>query len=319
MELSKEIIEKIEKLREKFASSGQDLNSYLEGLLYSDYLKYWDYINLDVLLNLQHPKTHFPDEQIFIMYHQITELYFKLSLHAIHQITDARKITKEEFVTQINRVISYFKILSDSFEIMVSGMDKEQFLKFRMSLLPASGFQSAQYRVIEICCTDAYNLVAMNARGRISADSSFEEMYENFYWKLGGIELATGKKTLTLQQFEEKYTKDFLRIIDEYKNKNVWQKYKSLTEEDRKDEEVINTMKALDVAIEVLWPLKHYRSAVRHLHLDPEDIKATGGTTWQKYLPPRFQYIHLFPELLSPEEMENWGKQVDQQRPEAKQ
>jgi tryptophan 2,3-dioxygenase len=50
----------------------------LDGLLYADFLTYWDYIHLDTLLSLQSPKTPFPDEEIFIIYHQITELYFKL-------------------------------------------------------------------------------------------------------------------------------------------------------------------------------------------------------------------------------------------------
>ena len=80
------LIEQINKLSKKYSTTGQDLYSYLEGLLYSDYLGYWDYINLDTLLSLQKPKTDFPDENIFIIYHQITELYFKLCLNEIEQI-----------------------------------------------------------------------------------------------------------------------------------------------------------------------------------------------------------------------------------------
>ena len=78
MELTPEIKKRLELLSEKFAVMGQDMTSYLDGLLYSNYLTYWDYINVDKLLTLQNPKTDFPDEMIFIMYHQVTELYFKL-------------------------------------------------------------------------------------------------------------------------------------------------------------------------------------------------------------------------------------------------
>jgi tryptophan 2,3-dioxygenase len=39
-----------------------------------------------------------------------------------------------------------------------------------------------------------------------------------------------------------------------------------------------------------------------------EDIKATGGTNWQKYLPPRFQKIIFFPEIWNQSEIEEWGK-----------
>ena len=57
-----------------------------DGLLLSNYLTYWDYTHVETLLTLQNPKTDFPDEVIFIIYHQITELYFKLSLHELEQI-----------------------------------------------------------------------------------------------------------------------------------------------------------------------------------------------------------------------------------------
>jgi tryptophan 2,3-dioxygenase len=44
------------------------------------------------------------------------------------------------------------------------------------------------------------------------------------------------------------------------------------------------------------------------LHKTPKDIQATGGTNWQKYLPPRFQKIMFFPELWNDKEKEEWGK-----------
>ena len=40
---------------------------------------------------------------------------------------------------------------------------------------------------------------------------------------------------------------------------------------------------------------------------DLEDIKATGGTNWQKYLPPRFQRRMFFPELWNETERKEWG------------
>ena len=41
-----------------------------------------------------------------------------------------------------------------------------------------------------------------------------------------------------------------------------------------------------------------------------KEIAATGGTNWQKYLPPQFQLVIFFPDLWSEEERENWGKKV---------
>ena len=205
MELKPEIVDRIKLLDEKFQAMGQDLSSYLDGLLYADYLTYWDYIHLDTLLSLQSPKTQIPDEEIFIMYHQITELYFKLCLHEYNQIAEKKELDVKFFTERIGRINRYFEGLISSFDIMVDGMDPKQFLKFRMSLLPASGFQSGQYRMIEICSTSFKNLVAKDVRETFSNevnDEQIEAMYQHIYWKAGATELATGKKTLTLVQFE---------------------------------------------------------------------------------------------------------------------
>src|SRR5271165_180929 len=211
MHLTPEIEERLARLQEKYEAMGQDMVSYLDGLLHADFVTYWDYIHLDTLLTLQNPKTPFPDEEIFIIYHQITELYFKLVLHECKQITGAQPHTSEFFTARLKRINCYFEALTQSFGIMVDGMDKEQFLKFRMSLLPASGFQSGQYRLIEIYATDFINLVALDKREELK-NAAIEEQFEYLYWKFGATELSTGKKTLTLKQFEKKYSKTFIEL-----------------------------------------------------------------------------------------------------------
>ena len=72
--------------------------------------------------------------------------------------------------------------------------------------------------------------------------------------------------------------------------------------------EVKDALRWLDVNININWPLMHYKSAVRYLQKDVEDIAATGGTNWQKYLPPRFQKRIFYPELWTEKELEEWGK-----------
>ena len=323
MELTPEIVEKINLLDEKYQAMGQDLKSYLDGLLISNYLTYWDYVHVDKLLTLQNPKTDFPDELIFIIYHQITELYFKLSLHELEQIANngrtilkngndlgwKEKLDKDFFVTRVTRINRYFEALTKSFDIMIDGIEKEQFLNYRMALLPASGFQSAQYRMIEMCSTDLFYLVDKDERSKFeNKEASIEEMFEHIYWKQGATELASGKKTLTLKQFEKKYTEQFVALAKEYKHKNIWRKYKSLSIDDQQNADVKNAMRQLDVNVNVNWPLCHYKSAVRYLSSDKNDVPATGGTNWQKYLPPRFQKRIFYPELWSADEKENWGK-----------
>jgi len=309
MEISEDILSRIQLLQEKYASMGQDLTSYLDGLLHADFLTYWDYIHLDTLLSLQSPRTRFPDEEIFIMYHQITELYFKLCLHELKQI-GAQKTPDLKFTTnRIQRVNRYFQNLTHSFEVMVDGMDRDQFLKFRMSLLPASGFQSAQYRMIEIFATDFIHLVDKDHRNKFQdGTSSIAEQFKYIYWQAGATELASGKKTLTLDQFEEKYSRDLIHLAEQNVNTNVFSIYHTLQASGSDLGELTNALRSLDVLVNVNWPLSHYKSAVRYLQRDPEDIKATGGTNWQKYLPPRFQKRIFYPELWSEQEIADWGK-----------
>jgi tryptophan 2,3-dioxygenase len=307
MQFHPEIEERLSQLQEKYEAMGQDMNSYLDGLLYADFLTYWDYIHLDTLLSLQSPKTPFPDEEIFIIYHQITELYFKLALHECHQIAEAQPLTAEFLTARLKRINRYFGALTQSFEIMVDGMEKEQFLKFRMSLLPASGFQSGQYRMIEIYATDFINLVAKDKREELR-DASIEEQFEYLYWKFGATELSTGKKTLTLKQFEKKYSKTFIELGKAAANYNFNTLALKFEAAGEFTPELKNELRQLDINVNVNWPLSHYKSAVRYLNREPEEIKATGGTNWQKYLPPRFQKRIFYPSLWTDEEIENWGK-----------
>jgi tryptophan 2,3-dioxygenase len=300
-----ELLEQVRKLQEKYAVMGQDLSSYLDGLLYSDYLTYWDYIHLDTLLSLQNPKTSFPDEKIFIIYHQITELYFRLVLLELEQVADKENPDEQFFADRLDRVIRYFRHLENSFEIMVRGMEKDQFLKFRMSLLPSSGFQSAQYRFIELCSTDMINLVAERDRPSMEEKGNLPLLLEKLYWRSGATELATGKKTLTLQQFEKKYMLEFMAMGQRFADRNLNQLYIRYFEG---NEAIISRLREFDQLSNVLWPLAHMKSASHYLEKDPEDIKATGGTNWQKYLPPRFQRIIFFPQLWTKEEKAEWGK-----------
>ncbi|MBI2967362.1 MAG: tryptophan 2,3-dioxygenase [Bacteroidetes bacterium] len=302
------------------------MNSYLEGLLYANFQNYWDYIDLDTLLTLQKPLTDFPDEVVFITYHQITELYFKLTLHEIEQIAGNGHVILDNgkiggwnerldplfFTERLKRMNRYFDNLIESFDVLVSGMEKDQFLKFRMALLPGSGFQSLQFRKIEIASTDLHLLThnGANETGtKKGINTDFESRFENMYWKKGAVELSSGNRTLTSTQFEKKYSVDLLAFAKTYSEKNLRAKYRSLPESAKKNSSLIRELRQWDVKVNINWPLAHYKSAVKHLHRDAEYIKATGGTNWQKYLPPRFQMKVFYPELWSEKEKNDWGKE----------
>lgn len=321
MEFSDDTLKKLALLKDKYATMGQDLNSYLDGLIYANPLTYWDYIEVDALLSLQKPKTDFPDEKIFIVYHQITELYFYLAEHELKQIAKNGKQISEMgqdlgwnknlnvnfLIDRLRRINKYFEALTKSFDVMRFGMEKEQFTKFRMSLLSASGFQTASYRRIEIACTDLKYLVHETKRQQLW-NGDIHEQLDNIYWRQGAVVEDTGEKTLTLKHFEQKYMHLFHQLADEYKDCNVWQKVQSLSETDKKNPKLIKELRELDVNVNINWPLVHYRTAVRYLAKDKGESKGTGGTNWQNYLPPRFQRRIFYPELWSEQEKADWGK-----------
>lgn len=314
--VDRNLVEQLKKLQTKYEYMGQDIASYLDGLLYSDYLTYWDYIHLDTLLSLQNPKTSFPDEKIFIIYHQITELYFRLVLLEIEQIAINIPVGPEFFAERVDRIVRYFKNLESSFEIMTKGMDKDQFRKFRMALLPASGFQSAQFRFIEIGSTDMINLVAAEDREELR-DSDIRAMVEKLYWRKGATDLSTGAKTLTLQQFEAHYREDFYNMGTRYRERNLWQIFKRNFAKGPEHDRLARRLREYDLYANLFWPLVHMKSAGTYLVNDPEVLKATGGTNWQKYLPPRFQKRMFFPDLWSDQEKAEWGSALFRRRPEA--
>jgi tryptophan 2,3-dioxygenase len=321
MEITPEIKKRLALLRDKYAAIGQDLNSYLDGLIYANPIVYWDYIEVDALLSLQKPKTDFPDEKIFIVYHQITELYFSLIEHEIDQICNNGKIISEIgqdlgwkselesqfFIDRLKRCNLYFETLIQSFDVMRFGMEKDQFTKFRMALLSSSGFQTAAYRRIEIACTDLKYLVYERDRQRLW-DADIHEQLDNIYWRRGAIVGETGEKTLTLRDFESKYLSSFHDFAALRQPINIWKKFKGLSKQDQANELLLNELKQLDVNININWPLVHYRTAVHYLAKGTGKEKGTGGTNWQKYLPPKFQRRIFYPEIWSDEEIDQWGK-----------
>lgn len=309
MDNNGQLSSKLKKLEAKYLDSGQNLGAYLDSLLQQRYLTYWDYIHLDTLLSLQVPKTHFPDEEVFIMYHQISELYFKLILHEQKQLVANSNQDVTFFTDKINRINQYYKALISSFSIMVRGLDRDQFLQFRMALLPSSGFQSAQYRMIELYATPMELLVHPDQRNQFSESDTAETLYEHIYWKRGATDINTGKKTLTLKEFEKRYSPRFLRIAKELKGRTIYHKYLNLPEEVQNIEKLRTALQKFDLNANVNWPLMHMGSAYRYLSKESETLEATGGTNWKSYLPPNFQQIIFFPKVHPADQLENWGKQ----------
>ncbi|MFM1793315.1 MAG: hypothetical protein RLZZ252_1669, partial [Bacteroidota bacterium] len=164
----------LRRLDEKFQKIGQNTDTHLEGLVWNNPITYWDYILPDALLSLQVQRTNQPDEMVFIMYHQINELLFKMVLWELDQVAEKETVDAAFFTEKLRRISRYFDMLSSSFTIMGDGMEKEQYMKFRNTLTPASGFQSAQYRIIEFGSTELINLIDARYRATIDRNTGYD-------------------------------------------------------------------------------------------------------------------------------------------------
>ena len=295
-------------LQTKYDALDQNTETHLEGLLHSKPITYWDYIQTDALLNLQIQRTTLPDEMVFIMYHQVNELLFKMILWEIDQITSVDKPTVEDFTEKINRISRYFDMLTTSFTIMKDGMQVEQYIKFRNTLTPASGFQSAQYRLIEFASTDLINLIDYRFRATIDRNTPYEHAFEHLYWQAGGKDHQTGKKSYLIQAFEKKYKKLFLDSMERYNENNIWKKYKQLPEADQNNKDLIDALRHYDYTVNITWVMGHYNAAKKYIDNSLTSGEATGGSNWKKYMLPKYQKRIFFPALWSEDELNTWGE-----------
>jgi tryptophan 2,3-dioxygenase len=276
--------------------------------LYAKPITYWDYIQTDALLNLQIQRTTLPDEMVFIMYHQVNELLFKMILWEINQIAHHEKPETDFFTERLMRISRYFNMLTTSFDIMGDGMEIDQYMKFRNTLTPASGFQSAQYRMIEFASTDLINLIDHRFRATIDRNTPYEHAFEHLYWQAAGKDYQTGKKSYLLSEFERKYKGAFLRTMQEYNTINVWQKFKQLPIADQQNPKLVDAMRHFDHTVNITWVMGHLNTAKKYIEQSGKgDGAATGGSDWQKYLHPKYQRRIFFPELWSETELKNWG------------
>ncbi|HZW63327.1 MAG TPA: tryptophan 2,3-dioxygenase family protein [Flavobacteriaceae bacterium] len=299
-----------DQLQEKYQKLNQDLNVHLEGLLYSKPITYWDYIQTDALLNLQTQRTTLPDEMVFIMYHQINELLFKMILWEIDQVAQNEEIDAAFFSEKLMRVSRYFDMLTSSFNIMREGMEVAQYNKFRTTLTPASGFQSAQYRKIEFASTELINLIDNRFRETIDRNTPYEHAFDHLYWQAAGKDYKTGKKSYLLTVFEEKYKADFLRFAEFYNTHNLWTKFKALPQEVKEDKTLVAAMRHYDYTVNIKWVMAHYNTANHYLNIGGKTAEATGGSEWVKYMHPKYQRRIFFPDLWTKEELADWGKNV---------
>lgn len=293
----------VDQIVEKYNALGENPETYLKGLLHAKPINYWDYTEVDTLLSLQKQRTNFKDEKIFIMYHQVTELVLGMMIHELEQLV-FEELSEEIWIDKINQLNRYTSMLVTSFDVMKHGMNYDDYNTFRNTLAPASGFQSAQFRYIEIYCTPIANLVNQEGKKRLSETPSIEELFEHIYWKDAGLNRKTGEKTLTLRQFEEKYLEKFISLAKKVEGKTLFEKVNAMS---NLSDRLLKQLKDFDYFYNVKWPLVHLETAQHYLDSKGENKAATGGSEWKKYLHPKYQQRKFFPSIWSEKELINWG------------
>lgn len=289
----------------KYKKQGENPDTYLQGLLHAKPITYWDYIGVETLLSLQHTRTDFRDEPIFIMYHQVTELVLKMLLHELTALVEVAEITESEIQLRVSRMNRYTSMLIQTFDIMSEGMDYDQYNQFRMSLAPASGFQSAQFRFVEFYATGLENLINAAGKARLPENPGIMDLMEQLYWKDAGTCRHSGHQSVTLGQFEKKYKAQFVELATEFRGKTLEDKIMSMN----LSKESKDVLREFDYLYNVEWPMVHLNTAKHYLDSKGENKAATGGSEWKKYLHPEHQQRKFFPGLWSEIEIANWGKE----------
>jgi len=120
-----------------------------EDIHWDQTLSYGQYLGLEQVLSAQNPMTREHDEMLFIVIHQVSELWLKLSIHemtgALEQVRNGGLRPAFKMLSRVSRIQHQ---LIQAWEVL-STMTPADYLKFRDSLGESSGFQSYQYRTLE--------------------------------------------------------------------------------------------------------------------------------------------------------------------------
>jgi len=132
-------------------------------------ISYPGYLALDALLALQHPvsRPEHPDELLFIVVHQASELWFKVILHELESLVRAMEANDViGAVFEVKRLNALVRIVTDQLSALDT-LPPQRFAEFRGYLGTSSGSQSAQFRAIEAASglREAHFMAVLNEHG----------------------------------------------------------------------------------------------------------------------------------------------------------
>jgi tryptophan 2,3-dioxygenase len=249
---------------------------------------YGNYLRVDELLDLQQPRSEGPehDEVLFIVIHQVYELWFKEMLHEIdyvRRLFEADDSSRAQHT--LKRILTILKVMVAQLDILET-MTPLEFMSFRQRLEAASGFQSDQFRQLEFVLgrksRQAIARFADGTRARIALERRFDEPT---LWDAFLRYLAREEYPVPLSQLE----RDVTAAIES--SAEVQDILIEVYRHDSKNSEICERLVDLDEGIQE-WRYRHVKMVERTIGVKP----GTGGSSGAPYLrttvgPP------LFPDL----------------------
>ena len=254
-------------------------------------LTYGGYLRLDVLLSAQQPRSVPPhhDEMLFIVQHQVSELWMKLMIHELRAAID---FLQRDQVWQVRKVLARCKsVLRQLIEqwAVLETMTPSEYLEFRETLGPSSGFQSLQYRVMEFVLgnKNAAMLKVFDhdpaGQAQLRAVLEAPSLYDEFLRYLARFDHAVPARHLE-RDWSEPHVADaallpvFERIYGD--TDRYWREY-ALCED------------FVDLETQFqLWRFRHMRTVQRIIGFR----RGTGGSSGVAFLKKALE-LEFFPEL----------------------
>jgi tryptophan 2,3-dioxygenase len=241
-------------------------------------LSYGSYLRTDDLLSLQHPLSSpaHHDEMLFIVIHQVYELWFKLVLHEVGAVM--RDLDADQLPAvgkHFRRIHTIQRILEQQIDVLET-MTPQEFNAFRDHLNPASGFQSLQFRELEFVCgvrlKETMQFIQMNAAQRERLEMLLEQpsLYDKVKQALSRRGFATESHDALIETYR--------RI---YSDPRSWYDLYLLLEDLIEFDERF-----------LLWRGRHIRMVERMIGAK----KGTGGSLGAAYLATTLEN-RFFPEL----------------------
>jgi tryptophan 2,3-dioxygenase len=256
---------------------------------------YWSYHNIEALLSCKNPLTASQDEDLFIAVHQICEIAFNQMIADLERVLDAIaaaiKDNTDPIIGDTSEACYFFQRILRLYEVVITTMPilatMRAFAEFRTTIGPTSGFQSFQFRHLEIMSG-----------------------VRDLYWA-GGTNDAEGNPHIAEVEFNRRYGNDVANWFERYRHHNLVYYYEILLNrangnslekrianllEHPHASTILNCMRAYDDR-QTRFHQAHLGLAVQQLKIVGADV-GTGGTSFRNYLAKYHQELApLFPGL----------------------